>query len=318
MRVDSPRRRRGTWQRAFRKAFPLDDRETTAGPPPTAYRVLLLGFGEFERHALTSYLRLSGSRDPAYQQAEALEQADFVIADADHPGAIDAVLAAGRVADTVFIGSLAPERALAWAMRPIDPLQVFRELDAAVALRKGERPDDDAPLTTSPGDLDAPMRRAGDVNPPTAALVVDDSEIALRYLQRQLNAMGLRTETATNSKQALQLLAQQRYDAVFVDVELGPQSEMDGLALCQHLKTQHRPPGTGLPPKVVIVSAHASPTDRVRGTFAGCDAYLAKPLDDEVLRRQLRQLGLLADLPSKRSLRKRRSGTSSSGPLPGA
>lgn len=295
----------------------MDESQTTAGPPPTAHRVLLLGFGEFERHALTSYLRLSGSRDPGYRQVESIEEADFVIADADHPGAIDAVQGADRMADAVFIGSLAPERALGWAMRPIDPLQVFRELDAAVALRRGERPGSEAQQhTTSPGDLDAPMRRAGDTTPPTAALVVDDSEIALRYLQRQLNAMGLRTETATQSKQALQLLSQQRYDVVFVDVELGPLSEMDGLALCQHLKTQHRPPGTGLAPKVVIVSAHNSPTDRVRGTFAGCDAYLAKPLDDEVLRRQLRQLGLLADLPSKRSLRKRHNGTDSSGSAP--
>ena len=279
--------------------------------------MLLLGFGEFERHALTSYLRLSGSRDPRFEQADSIAQADFVIADADHPGAIDAVLVADRVPDTVFIGSLAPERALAWAMRPIDPLQVFRELDAAVALRRGARPDHSAPHTTSPGELDAPMRRAGDLTAPTAALVVDDSEIALRYLQRQLNAMGLRTETAAHSKQALQLLSRQRYDVVFLDVDLGPQSDMGGLTLCQHLKTQHRPPGTGLPPKVVIVSAHDSPTDRVRGTFAGCDAYLAKPLDDEVLRRQLRQLGLLADLPSKRSLRKRHHGSNGQGPATG-
>lgn len=286
----------------------------TAEPAPTAHRVLLLGFGDFERHALASYLRLSGSRDPAYTQVESIGDADFVIADADHPGAIDEVLGADRAADTVFIGSLAPERALAWAMRPIDPLQVFRELDAAVGMRRGGSPNADAPTTTSPGELDAPLRRAGDLTPPTAALVVDDSEIALRYLQRQLNAMGLRTETATQSKQALQMLAQQRYDVVFLDVDLGPLSEMDGLALCQQLKTAHRPPGTGLAPKVVIVSAHDSPTDRVRGTFAGCDAYLAKPLDDEVLRRHLRQLGLLADLPSKRS--RRRHGAANGGPAP--
>jgi CheY-like chemotaxis protein len=193
---------------------------------------------------------------------------------------------------------------------------VFRELDAAVALRRGSNSPSDEPTTTSPGLLDAPMRRAGDVTAPTAALVVDDSEIALRYLQRQLNAMGLRTETATQSKQALQLLSQQRFDVVFLDVDLGPLSEMDGLALCQHLKTTQRPPGTGLAPKVVVVSAHNSPTDRVRGTFAGCDAYLAKPLDDEVLRRALRQLGLLAELPSKRSLRRHRNGAGGSEPTP--
>lgn len=290
MRVDSPRHARGTWQRAFRKAFPLDDRDSTAGPPATAYRVLLLGFGEFERHALTSYLRLSGSRDPAYQQAEAIEQADFVIADADHPGAIDAVLAAGRAADTVFIGSLAPERALAWAMRPIDPLQVFRELDAAVALRKGERPDDDAPHTTSPGELDAPMRRAGDVNPPTAALVIDDSEIALRYLETRLHRMGMRTERATTSGRALELLSQHGFDFVLLDVELGGASELDGLAVCQQIKRHQHPASGGKPPGVIIVSAHHAELDRARGALAGCDAYLGKPVDETVLLQTLLQL----------------------------
>lgn len=298
----------------------MNDGDLTSGPAPAAYRVMLLGFGEFERHALASYLRLSGTREPAYTQVTTLAEADFVIADADHAGAIDEVAGADRVADTVFIGSLAPDGALAWAMRPIDPLQVFRELDAAVGLRRsgeapaGDRPGHEGPATTSPGDLDGPMRRAGDTTPPTAALVVDDSEIALRFLQRQLNTIGLRTETASNSKQALQLLAQQRFDVVFLDVDLGPMSEMDGLALCQQLKSAPRAPGTGLAPKVLMVSAHNSPTDRVRGTFAGCDAYLAKPLEDELLRRQLRQLGLLPDLPTKRSLRKRRDGGSSSAP----
>jgi two-component system, cell cycle response regulator len=281
------------------------------GPsPPAARRILLLGFGSFERHALASYLRLSGSRSPAYAQAESIAEADYVIADADHPGAIDQVMAADRLADTVFIGSLAPEAALGWAMRPIDPLQVFREIDAAVALRESaptSAPVPLAPTNSGPGALDGPLRRAGDVVAPPLALIVDDSEIALRFLQRQLEALGLRTESATNSTRALQLLSQQRFGAVFLDVDLGPGSEMDGLTLCQHLKRSHRPPGTGLPPKVVMVSAHAAPTDRVRGTLAGCDAYLSKPLDDEALRARLRQLGLIADEPPKRKSRQRRA-----------
>jgi two-component system cell cycle response regulator len=275
---------------------------------PIARRILLLGFGTFERHALASYLRLSGSRAASYVQADTLADADFVIADADHPGAIDSVLAADRVADTVFIGSLAPESALGWAMRPIDPLQVFREIDAAVALRRSaptSAPVPLAPTNSGPGALDGPLRRAGDVVIPPLALIVDDSEIARRFLQRQLEGLGLRTETASTSTRALQLMSQQRVDAVFLDVELGPGSDMDGLALCQHLKRSHRPPGTGLPPKVIIVSAHASTTDRVRGTLAGCDAYLPKPLDDEALRARLRQIGLLADESPKRNARRR-------------
>jgi CheY-like chemotaxis protein len=280
--------------------------------PMSVQRVLLIGFGDFERQALTSYLRFSGTRVPAYEQVQDIASADFVIADADHPGAIDEVMAADRGADTVYIGSLAPEGALAWTMRPIDPLQVFRELDAAVALRffKSAPPplhvnSSPAPLASLAADEQPPQRRASDVSTGPLALLIDDSEIALRFLQRQLSTLGLRTETASNSQTALAQLAQQRFDAVFVDVDLGPDSAMDGFALCQHLKRQQRPHGTGLPPRVVIVSAHGSATDRVRGTFAGSDAYLTKPIKEETMLGQLRLLGLVAPAENDRLQRKR-------------
>jgi CheY-like chemotaxis protein len=284
--------------------------------PMPVQRVLLIGFGDFERQALTSYLRFSGTRVPAYVQVGDIGSADFVIADADHPGAIDEVMAADRGADTVYIGSLAPEGALAWTMRPIDPLQVFRELDAAVALRffksappplhATSGPVPLAPLAPAADDQQQqPQRRATDVSTGPLALLIDDSEIALRFLQRQLAALGLRTETAVNSQAALAQLAQQRFDAVFVDVDLGPDSAMDGFALCQHLKRQQRPHGTGLPPRVVIVSAHGSATDRVRGSFAGCDAYLIKPIKEETMLGQLRLLGLVAPAENERLQRKR-------------
>jgi CheY-like chemotaxis protein len=285
-------------------------------PKRAALRVALLGFGDFERSAMVSYLRLSATRVPAYQEAETLTSADYLIADADHAGTLDAVLGADRVADTIFIGSLSPDGALAWMMRPIDPLQVFRELDATVSMRLSRAqaahsaranpptlsdevlqvPAAPAPVRVAapapaPAARGAP-RRVGDVSAPTAALLVDDSEVALRSLERQLQALGLRTETAGDSQRALELLAQQAYDIVFLDVDLGPHSELDGLALCQHIKHHCRPRGAAGPPAVVMVSASAGPTDRVRGAFAGCDAYLAKPLDDEALRRGLRKLGL--------------------------
>jgi len=160
-----------------------------------------------------------------------------------------------------------------------------------------------------------PPRRAGDVSAPTAALLVDDSDVALRFLERQLQALGLRTETAANSQRALQLLAQRRYDVVFLDVDLGPNSELDGLALCQRVKRQHRAAAAGGAPVVVMVSAHASATDRVRGSFAGCDAYLAKPLDDEALRRSLRSQGVRLSAPEG-SYSNSRPGNLLSRPLP--
>jgi CheY-like chemotaxis protein len=306
-------------------------------PARPALRVALLGFGDFERSALVSYLRLSRSREPSYEEAASLEQADFVIADADHAGTLDTVIGADRVGDTVFIGSLAPDGALGWMMRPIDPLQVFRELDATVALRlsrrtaalaaaardttlrapgvtQAPREAQAAPASAPARPAPGPPRRVGDVSAPTAALLVDDSEIALRYLERQLQALGLRTETASSSQRALELLAKQAYDVVFLDVDLGPNSELDGLALCQHVK-RHRQRNKATPPVVVMVSAHAGTTDRVRGSFAGCDAYLGKPLDDDALRRSLRSLGLRLSAPDS-GYGNSRPGALASRPLP--
>ena len=309
--------------------------------PPAALRVALLGFGDFERSALVSYLRLSAARVPAYQEATSLTGADFAIADADHAGTLDTVIGADRVADTVFIGSLAPDGALAWMMRPIDPLQVLREIDATVSLRLSraqaaqsvathaasppaaspaiEAPDPQgavATARTTAGERGAP-RRAGDLSAPTAALLVDDSEVALRFLERQLQDLGLRTETATTSQRALVLLTQQPYDVVFLDVDLGPHSELDGLALCQHIKHRHCPPGAAAAvPLVVMVSAHAAATDRVRGSFAGCNAYLGKPIEDEALRRSLRSLGLRLSAPIDGSHSNSRPGSLLSRPLP--
>ncbi|HET9823094.1 MAG TPA: response regulator [Burkholderiaceae bacterium] len=302
--------------------------------PLPPQKVALLGFGDFERHALASYMRLSKQRLPEYRQVDTLAEADFVIADADHLIVLDAVRAARRVGDAVFIGHTAPDGALGWTMRPIDPLQVFRELDAAVALRHADvlqplvdsgsggfdsRP---AALDSGSGGLDSGAgaldggertgQRAGDSAPTLVALVVDVSESSLRHLRRQLHALGMRTESATTSQLALGELERQRFDLVILEVDLGPSSELDGLMLCQRLKKQG---GELPPPRVVIVSARHSPTDRVRGTFAGCDAYLGKPLDDAELVRTLRQLGLISGADVQRRQR-RRDTVPTSGPVP--
>jgi CheY-like chemotaxis protein len=295
--------------------------DSTSSPTIPVQRVLLIGFGEFERHALTSYLRLSGTRVPAYEQVLDIAQADFIIADADHPGAIDQVVGAERGGDTVYIGSLAPEGALAWAMRPIDPLSVFRELDAAVALRHFKNaPPPPLHVASAPAPLadeQQPQRRATDLATAPLALLVDDSEIALRFLERQLQALGLRTDVARNSQGALELLAKQRYDAVFIDLDLGPDSTLDGFGLCQQLKRQQRPHGTGVPPRIIIASAHASATDRVRGAFAGCDAYLAKPIKEDALLQQMTVLGLVAPPEVERPRRRRSKKSDESSAAPG-
>jgi CheY-like chemotaxis protein len=266
---------------------------------PAQHRVALQGFTAFERSALASCFRLPRGALPAYQTVDELAQADFVIADADHAGVIDAVLGAGRMGDTIFVGSTAPEGAAAWTMRPIDPLYVLRELDAMVALRNPSAVPAAAPSRRA-APRDAPGRRAADAATPEhrpaapvrgEVLIVDDSEVALRLLERELPLLGLRTERALDSAQAISQLASRHFDAVILDVELGEGSELDGLALCQRLKRAPGERGRPAPP-IVMLTAHDAPVNRVRGTLAGCDAWLAKPLDIAELARTLRGLGV--------------------------
>jgi len=112
------------------------------------------------------------------------------------------------------------------------------------------------------------------------------------------------------------LLVRQHFDVVFLDVDLGQNSELDGLALCQRIKGQQRRSVAGDAPAVVMVSAHAATTDRVRGSFAGCDAYLGKPIEDDALRRSLRALGMRLAAPAESGFGSSRPGGLSGLPPP--
>jgi CheY-like chemotaxis protein len=133
-------------------------------------------------------------------------------------------------------------------------------------------------------------RAAAFVGPPSPprALLVDDSNIALRFLASRLVPWCVRADTVSTSGQALSRLAERGYDFIFLDLELGAGSELDGLALCRHIKRSE----LAIDATVVMVSAHHSEIDRARGALAGCDAYLGKPLKESELAAVLRRQGL--------------------------
>jgi CheY-like chemotaxis protein len=234
------------------------------------YSVAFIGFSAFELDALGSTLRLATLRAQRYRQLNSPDAADLIVADAGQPDCAARLVEAGKADRCLLIGGRRPDAAAPWLPRPIDPLQVLRELDRLAAA-------------------------VGHCAPPPAprllarALLVDDSDIALVFLRRLLERRGIACDRAMTSGAALELLERQRYDLIFLDIELGEASDTDGLALCQVIK---RNPGHRAPtPFVIMLSAHAGEIDRARGALAGCDAYLAKPLDEELLDRALAQRG---------------------------
>jgi two-component system cell cycle response regulator len=253
---------------------------------PMRYTVALQGFSDFERSALASFFRLAQERAPAYEQAASPAESDFIIADADHASDVAALRDTDRLQDTVFIGARAPAGAVAWLPRPIEPTHIVRELDLLLELRLAslDEPPDTDWVSSNPGDL-----MDGDGRPAKDVLVVDDSRIALKFLQMRLQGLGYRVHVARDAAQAMERLAVQAFSLVFLDVALGPPGSMDGLAVCQHIKQRKVHPG-GIAPAVLMVTGLDGSMDRVRGDLAGCDAYLTKPLMEDEFMAALRLL----------------------------
>lgn len=103
------------------------------------------------------------------------------------------------------------------------------------------------------------------------ALVVDDSASVRKQLEIELDLFEVSVDYAEDAERALDLLAQKKYDVAFLDVVLPDQ---DGFSICKKIKVDKESKST----KVIMLTGKASHADKVRGSLAGCDAYLVKPV----------------------------------------
>ena len=117
-----------------------------------------------------------------------------------------------------------------------------------------------------------------------SVLVVDRTPIARKFLTLRLQSLGYHVQAAEDGEEALAMVEQWAYAIVFVEAVLGPAHSLDGLRVCQAIKQKPDHP-RGIAPAVVMVAGQAGSADRVRGSLAGCDAYLSKPLlEDELIK----------------------------------
>lgn len=111
-------------------------------------------------------------------------------------------------------------------------------------------------------------------------LVIDDNPVNLKLAAEVLLADGHAIIRAEDAEQALSLLETHMPDLVLTDLAL---PRMDGLELTRRLKADPR--YCHLP--VVALTASAMKGDEARVLEAGCDAYIAKPIDTRTLAAQI-------------------------------
>lgn len=129
------------------------------------------------------------------------------------------------------------------------------------------------------------------------ALVVDDSAAVRKQIELALRISGLAADFAETGGAALERLALKQYDLIFLDVML---PGVDGYQICKSIKADplHRKT------PVIMLTGKSSPIDRFRGTLAGCDAYLGKPVELGVFQQVLvKHLRTADPAPSSASTR---------------
>jgi two-component system, OmpR family, alkaline phosphatase synthesis response regulator PhoP len=123
---------------------------------------------------------------------------------------------------------------------------------------------------------------------PTVLIVDDEQHIRLLIEQtlEELEDDGVELLTAVDGEQALDVVANQAPDLVFLDVTM---PKKDGFEVARAIKADPRMRAT----TVILLTARGQAVDREQGLAAGADQYLTKPFDpDDLLRRARTALGL--------------------------
>ncbi len=126
-------------------------------------------------------------------------------------------------------------------------------------------------------------------------LLVDDELFMRRVLEDALVAQGYSVVTASNGKEALELVGNGDYPLILSDWVM---PEMDGLELCRAIRMSKQEQYT----YIILLTAQDTSDGIIQGLEAGADEYLLKPVNAAELTVRIQTARRIIDL--ERSLQK--------------
>jgi PAS domain S-box-containing protein len=105
-------------------------------------------------------------------------------------------------------------------------------------------------------------------------LLVEDGADNQRLLRMQLSSAGASVVSALDGQMAVDLATTQPFDLILMDMQM---PIMDGYAATVELRRR------GLAIPIIALTAYAMAEDRKKCLASGCNAYLSKPVDEEIL-----------------------------------
>ena len=107
-------------------------------------------------------------------------------------------------------------------------------------------------------------------------LIVDDNPVNMKLIRILLSGEGYHVVTAADAKEAVDVLNEVHPSLILMDIQL---PGLDGLELTRRLKAAAATRDI----TILGLTAYAMKGDEARILAAGCDGYIAKPIDTRTL-----------------------------------
>jgi len=155
-------------------------------------------------------------------------------------------------------------------VKPVNPSLLF---DASIRALGGELTSQELGRRSSDG-----ATQTNDLEAVKGAriLLAEDNLLNQQVAVELLTDAGFKVDVAENGKRALEMVSENTYDAVLMDVQM---PEMDGEQATREIRKL--PEHAELP--ILAMTAGAMEADRERCIDAGMNAHVAKPIDPEAL-----------------------------------
>ncbi|MDM8558145.1 response regulator [Candidatus Parabeggiatoa sp. HSG14] len=259
------------------------------------FNVTVFGLAPNEQNTLGSIFKLAASRPRQYAMVSVAERdrAEIVMVDAEDANAMSdwrSFSVHHSNTPVVFVAKSIPSDANGsrYLRRPLTLKRVLETLDKVTIEELKHVPElvvggeDDALDEEAHAALRAAQSAIKTTSSGVKALVVDDALSVRKSMEIQLGLYGMEIDFAETGEEGLEYTQKKVYDIIFLDLML---PGIDGFKVCREIKTHKLSKNT----PVIMLTGKGGRIDKMRGTMAGANEYLTKPVEQEELKEVIKK-----------------------------
>lgn len=114
-------------------------------------------------------------------------------------------------------------------------------------------------------------------------LFAEDNEVNQQVLNSMLHRLGHKTSIASNGLEALNLIKQNKYDLIFMDIQMPILDGIQATRFIRDWEQKNNKPNT----TIIAITAHSMDGDREHFLETGMNDYISKPIDKNLLEQKI-------------------------------